>query len=344
VLALAVCGLVGFWPEMALRRVLTTGSLLALFLAIYQMSSRVSVSELLRLFFITAAVYSLYILGPFVASGGGLRSFGLYGVLFDDQAMVALPIGVALTLTARPGRAPWYFAGVVFVFGGLLATQSRAPIAFALAASAFVLLAAIRRKTSSPEGAERLRTTRRRAWGLVGGIASALIVVVAAQPDLFLSLADRFDELFSAEAQGTTVYRLALWKRAILTFLDYPIFGTGPGGFYRLSEIYATLHLTPDFPYLRTLGAHNVLLHYLADTGLVGGLGLVALTVNLFRWGRRNWQRGGTDQLDIRLALYGWAFLFVLSTLVEASWMWGQLSFLAVFMAALISRRSRSTA
>ena len=341
--ALIVSGLFGFWPEIMPRRVVSTGTLLLTFLAVYRLSSKESVLSLIRLFVGLAALHSILVLIPFVASGGTFRSFGFNGVLFDDQAMVALPLALALYMGAPKRTVVWNLLAFLCIAGGLTATQSRAPMALGAVASLVFMWLALKSKlgTVSDQGTEQ--TARQRARFLIFLGLVGTILVFASQPQFLSGLGDRFGQLLSFEPQGTTVYRLALWKRAIATFFDYPILGVGPGGYYRLAEVYTTLHITPDFDYLRTLGAHNVLLHYLADTGLVGGLGLVALVINQFRRGRSCWRRTGSGHDGVALALMGWVSLFALSTLIEANWMWGQLSFLAVFLAALVARQYQQT-
>ena len=343
VVALIACGLFGFWPEIMPRRVVTTGALLITFLAVYRLSSKVSVLSLIRFFVGLAAMHSIIVLIPFVVSGGTFRSFGFHGVLFDDQAMVALPLAVGLYLSARKRVVLLYLIAVVVIAGGLAATQSRAPMIMGAVASLVVIWLASRSESRGVSNHSAGRCAQGRAGFLImaGFVVAGLIII--SQPQFFSALGERFGQLLSFEPQGTTVYRLALWKRAISTFLDYPIFGVGPGGYYHLAEIYPTFHITPDYGYLRVLGAHNVLLHYLADTGLVGGLGLVALVINQFRLSRTSWRRVGIGHDGTTLILMGWVSIFALSTLIEANWMWGQLSFMAVFFAALVARQYRQT-
>jgi O-antigen ligase len=341
--ALIITGLFGFWPELMPRRVLTTCALLLTFLAVYRLSSKVPVLSLLRLFVGSATVHSMIVLIPFLASGGTFRSFGFHGVLFDDQAMVALPVAVGLYLSASKRTAIWNLLALLFIAGGLTATQSRAPMAMGAVAALFVIWLGMRQtgKLSTNRNL-RLRARGRAMTLILFGLAGVGVAVIA-MPQLFSTVLDRFGVLFSADPTGTTAYRLALWKRAIVTFMDYPLMGVGPGGYYRLSEIYSGLHIVPDFTHLRGLGAHNILLHFLADTGLVGGLGLAALVINQFRLGRASWRRLHLSHDGIALALMGWVIVLIVSTLIEASWMWGQLSFLAVFFAALVARQYRNS-
>jgi O-antigen ligase len=227
----------------------------------------------------------------------------------------------------------------VITLGGLIATQSRFCILLAAAAVLFVLAVGYLQTKTADFKDQPAVNLRLRIKVILWTSASLIILIVALKSGLFADVLGRFEQLVSFGLKETTTYRMLLWKRALLAFLDHPVIGVGPGGFYRLHEIYSTLHLTPSYPFLRSLGAHNLLLHFLADTGLIGGAGLIALFVNQIRLARYGWFRQKGAHFGQALALYGWAFLFALSVVTEANWMWGQLSFLAIFFAALVSRQ-----
>jgi len=165
-------------------------------------------------------------------------------------------------------------------------------------------------------------------------------VVLILKSGVFAAVIDRFAELATSEPGGTFRFRLILWNNALRAFWDYPFIGVGPGGFKHLHEIYPDLRLHPTFTYLRIMTAHNLLFHYLAEAGLVGGIGVVAMFVNKLRIARRSWLLS-LDSTSPALAIYGSAFLFLLSAFIDAAWLYGQLSFLAVFFAALIARQHR---
>ncbi|RKX25864.1 MAG: hypothetical protein DRP45_04945 [Candidatus Zixiibacteriota bacterium] len=337
--ALVVCGIFGYWPELLGLRVVTFSFLVATFLAVYRLSTKVSVSEMVNWFFILTVLHSVYVLVPFVASGGAYRSFGFADVFFDDLAMIALPIGLALYLGAERHRAWLYLLGSIVVLGGLVATQSRASFLFALAAVAFVIVVSRRRAVRLSENSELRLLMPARIKLIVSMVLVLIATTVILRAGMLMAVIERYEQLFSFDLGGSVGFRLELWRRAWMAFVDHPVFGVGPGGYHRLIDIYSTLHLTPNYYYLRTLGAHNAFLHYLSITGLVGGAGLVALFVNQFRLARHGWQRAGDALMGQSLALYGWAFLFAVTLLIEAGWMWGHLSFTAVFFAALISRQ-----
>lgn len=339
IIALSVCGILGFWPALAIRHVLSTGVLFATFLALYHLISKVSISELVNWFFVLAVLHSVYVLVPFIVSGGQERSYGLAFAIFGHQTQIALPVGLALYLGAARKRAPYYLVGTVIILSGLIATQSRAPIAFGLVSSLFVLIVAHSRVKSISALGTSAENLRRRIQAVVGiGIVLVGLVFVL-KSSIFSRVLTRFDELLSMKPQGTLLWRIELWKKALTAFLHHPIFGVGPGGYKHLHEIFTSLHFAPTFPTLRRMTAHNLFLYYLAETGLLGTVGLIALVINQFHLARVGWLRVQDGLQSSTLALYGWAFLFTLSTMIDAAWMYGQLSFLAIFFAALVSRQ-----
>ena len=343
--AFIVCGVVGYFPNLLPIRLATLSLLIATFFSLYRLISYVQVAELIKTYFWFAVAHSVYVLIPFVLSRGAYRSFGISGVLFDDLAVVALVVGLALYLGAKRSQSLFYLAGVVIVLGGLIATQSRLSIMFGVFLSAVLLVVAYSGAKHHPSGeAGKTQVRSRVRWLVFGGVVIGVVGAVV-MADMLQATLSRFRELENPWGQNSTVaYRVTLWKRALKAFAGNPVFGLGPGGYYHMYQIYTTEHLSFMWYYLRTLGAHNMLLHYLADTGLVGGLGLLALVGNVYRHASRQWRTMTSVSFGTRLALFGWAILFLFTSLVEANWMWGQLSFLAVFFAALIAHRSTPTA
>lgn len=343
VVVLIVCGLLGYWPHLAIRPITRLLLLTTTLIALYRLTARVTVLRLIKLFFLTAVVHSAYVLGLFVKAGGEARIFGFTGVHFDDVTMVALPIGISLYLWSERKLGPYYLCGSLLILAGLVATQSRAPIILSCVTCALVVVFSKRWTSHNFEQDHLGRSLRRRTFALLSIIVLAGGVVLLLRPELLGATLERFERLFSWQPGGTVFYRLMLTKRAMMAFSDNPIFGVGPGGFKHMQEIYQTLHLSPAFEQTRNLSAHNLLTHYLAETGLVGGLAVVALCVNQMRLSWVIWRKRPCPAPAAAVALFAWALILSLSTVLEASWMWGHLSFLAVFFAALVARQYRQT-
>ncbi|MEE8576047.1 MAG: O-antigen ligase family protein, partial [candidate division Zixibacteria bacterium] len=311
-------------------------------LSAYRLMKYVSLSTVVRAFFWMCVLHSLFVIGPFIASGGQLRSFGYVGLLFDELSMLALPIGLAHSFFSRKDRTWPYLLGSFIVLAALGATQSRAPIIFALVASLLVLFFAWR--SSSPGSLwGRFGLVRRQVsrWLLVAVVS--LVILVVLNPEFIGALYARFERLLTTNPTGTFLLRLQLWKVALTSFADNPFLGAGPGMYRYLGEIYVSQNLTLVNLYVRGLTAHNLLLHYLAETGLIGGLALLSLFGCQFSLAVGNWRRRLLDHdLATRLSLLAISFLLLISTLVEAAWMWANTGYMAVFFMAAISRMAAS--
>jgi O-antigen ligase len=288
---------------------------------------------------VLAALHAAYVSVPYFVSGGNIRSFGLTTVFFDDIAMAALPVGVALFFGTRGTWAWLVLAGSAIVLLGLIATQSRAPLVLGLLAVLFLVWVVWRRSRNSEVQVSMRQTAKFRLAALLIGGGLTLVIGLLLYSDALSTAFDRFALLFDRRLDWSALYRARLWEWAWRAFIDHPFLGVGPGGFYQLSNIYPFVHMTLFYDFLKPLGAHNLLLHFLADMGLVGGIALMALVANQFRLARRAWRNHQHQGDAAALALYAWAFLFFVSTIAEAGWMWGHLSFLAVFFAALIARQ-----
>lgn len=339
--ALLISAVSGYNLVLSFRPILRIVFLLFTFWSVYRLSRHVSVAFLLKSFVGIVAAHATVNVLNFVRTGGSIRQFGLADVTFDDIAMVALPLAIALYMFSKSRNWLYALASLV-IFGGLVATQSRAPIVLGLLIVVIMLLIGYR-SLKSVTGSEQLQSYQRRYALLFVGTLVLAIGIAAAKPELFSDVLNRFDTLFQERAQGSTVYRLVLWKTALMAFADNPLTGLGPGMFPHMADIYSNLRTVPMYYYVRGMTAHNITLHYLAETGLLGTSALLLLVVNHLRLSIRVWKRTRLGDHGLSLALFGWGLLFLLTTLIEGSWMWGQMSFLGVFLAALLSRQFQVT-
>jgi O-antigen ligase len=346
--ALVLAAIFGHDMMAAFRPLARVTLLLATFLAVFRLAGKTGTGGLLRLYFWLCVGHSVLVSIPFIESGGVLRSFGLSGKYFDELAMFALPVGSALYLWSRRGTGGLYLAGSLVTLVGLLATQSRAPILFAALAVVLVLWLSWRRLRAmgSGTGGDTGEVDRHRlpAYNRLRFMVLTVLVliplVILATPGVFSAVLGRFERLFTTDPGGTFALRLVLWKTALIAFWGNPVSGVGPGLFRSLADIYPTLHLTPVFYYVQHMSAHNLFLHYLAETGLVGTSALMALFVNQFRIGRKSWKITEAAHTGEALAQYVICILFVVSTLIESGWMWGQLGFIMVFFLGVLTRRA----
>jgi len=160
------------------------------------------------------------------------------------------------------------------------------------------------------------------------------------QGSLFVDLLSRYEEMIISltNPKGTIALRLILWKTAIRTFLDNPITGIGIGNFRLVHNIYPELRVMPLYRWVTGMSAHNVLLHYLAETGIVGCLALVTLS-----WkGLRNSYKGFMQKLtyknnQVAASLFIAMVVFCVTILFMRAWTWGQGGYVMAILFGLLA-------
>lgn len=107
---------------------------------------------------------------------------------------------------------------------------------------------------------------RRRGWWVGLGVALVSVGLVWVRPD-------------------TALYRLDYWRLALFAIADNPIFGVGPGGIRDLGLIVVDAGVYQPH-------AHNFLLTWLTETGLVGlaGLGVAGWLIYRLPLAWERWQ------------------------------------------------------
>jgi O-antigen ligase len=174
----------------------------------------------------------------------------------------------------KPRRRAFSILGLVAVTLALGLSFSRGALLLGLPASILVmgLWAGGRHR--------RVALAALAAWGL------ALI------PLFFLP---RFRALFDL-GEGTTFFRLKLWRSSLQMLRDHPLFGVGPGSFL---SAYRTRYVLPAAWEEFNLGhAHNVVLDHWTRLGVLGVAGGLALQVTFWKVLRRR----GRDVLTLSLA------------------------------------------
>jgi len=360
--AMLISALLAFDISQSVRPLARVFFIFLTFLALVRLAPRVGIWRLLMVFFWTAVGFSVLSVSQYVLSAGVVRSFALAPKVFDDLTMMAFPLGVALSLTCRRSESFWYACGTIITLGALIATQSRAPIIFAALGGLLTVvifwkylggLSALEVKTSSTQRSTRGQKLKRRLLLVSSFALLALASLIALEPETFQAVLGRFERLITTDPSGTVRLRIALWTNALTTFMDHPLFGVGPGGISELDVIYPTLHLDPTRFWVRGLSSHNLFLHYLAETGLLGGVAIMALFVRQFASARKSWQSAVTasrsnfipsDNIRIgdSLALYVASTLLLVTFLLESGWMWGQTGFLAALFLGLIASSQRT--
>ena len=168
---------------------------------------------------------------------------------------------------------------------------------------------------------------RRRAltvigWLALGFVALGLVVFVVQVGNPFSWVGGKFEEFASPELVGNDPSRFASassnkrvdwWVEAAEAFKDEPALGTGAGTFPVVHRLYREDQISVSSP-------HNVLMQFLAETGLVGGLlASIAAVIGTVAAARAVRRLGDEQQLAglalvIVMALYG------LHALVDVEW------------------------
>ncbi len=332
-------------PLLAVNPVLRIGLMASTFVSLYRLSRYFSLLNLLKLFFWSSVIHSILALAISLQSGELERVFGLAPKTLDDLTMIALPVGLALYLFSGKGKGVAILVGCVILLGTLLATQSRLPIMLACAFSGLVVILSLRRhegiRSADRIGHNGIR--KRRTKMLIGLTVGLSILVVITNTELIGAVLGRFKELLTQSPGGSFRLRLILWHAGLNAFWDHPLLGIGPGNFRYIQNFYPSLHFHPDQLRIEGLSAHNLMIHYLAETGLVGASALVALLVNQYRKARTFYKLNiGGEQPVTAVILYVSAAMFLVTSFVEAGWMWGQMSLVLAFFLALIARAYNS--
>lgn len=335
-----VASLASTRPELGLSSFVRLLMIMAVFLSVYQLTGRTGFAFAAKLFFGCCAFFAIPGIIIFLLSGGVTRSFGFTHMAFDDFAMLALPLGLALYLYAEREKTFWYLVGLSLVALGLIATQSRLSIMLGMVHCAALLLYVWwQSRKNRVEDTGVLIKQRLRALFIAG--FAAVLLFIAINPDLFLNLTQRFDVAFGGGRLGDSyVPRSALWSAAFRAFSDHPFLGIGPGNFRSIIDLYPELALNYYYFWVRGFSSHNLFLHYLAETGLVGGITVIALFVAALRYSWQSWKRNCLGKYaGASLAVLFVALVFLVTAFVEAGWMWGQTGLAMAFFMGVIARQ-----
>lgn len=136
---------------------------------------------------------------------------------------------------------------------------------------------------------------RRRLWGYkwwVAGLAGVMILALSLEGSTFGRIAELFDEKIPATERFS---RLVFWRVHWQMFFEHPLAGVGMAG---LDKAYALYYAGVE-PSDKMYTAHNIYFQLLADTGIVGFLGLVVLLAG-FAAAARRFDAAGTDGSALR--------------------------------------------
>ncbi|MDR5683286.1 MAG: O-antigen ligase family protein [Armatimonadota bacterium] len=193
--------------------------------------------------------------------------------------LIASLLALTLLVTGR-GRTTYLAAAAQLpILAGLASTMSRGAW-LGWWVGVFTLLVMARVGTPS---------MRRRAWAAAGVLAAAVLVAVAAHPDLLR----RARSTLTAEVNRD---RLLLWQASWRMFADHPWWGVGFGAFVHVFPGYRLPGDPNEFPPF----AHNLLLSMAVETGAPAAAAFLALIVAIAWVGASRSLRGPPEHGMLR--------------------------------------------
>jgi O-antigen ligase len=131
---------------------------------------------------------------------------------------------------------------------------------------------------------------RRWAWLMCGAVAGGVLMIVKSLPMITYVASTFFDR---SQNRGIDM-RLRVWREAWRLFTEHPIVGTGVGTFDEVAYRIPAMEATPDF-YQAGWHAHNVPLHILSESGVLGLLAYALLWFVIVRALIGAWRSGTGD-------------------------------------------------
>ncbi len=141
--------------------------------------------------------------------------------------------------------------------------------------------------------------------------------------NVFIGIIHRVEHLQQLNI-GTLHYRFILWEAAINAFLSNLINGIGIGHFPLISSDYSSIGYTAFYSdNIKGLTAHNIILSYLAEAGLIGFFCLLLLLVSVFLLGKKIFTSSKSIvDYELSIPLYCILFFVCISSVYAGSWFW----------------------
>lgn len=293
------------------------------FRAVFSMSAEIGVRRVVQFYLWQVFALSLINLVLFVLAGGRERVFGPAWLAFENFSMTAAPMALAFFIWSRTTRERLRYAIMATIIVLAVAASGSRGTILAIGLAVPILVLAARGKASREESV----AAKRSAGRIVAIVAVSAILIVVLGTVLFGGFLERVGELGASvsKPQGTVALRLVLWKAALEGFLTSPIVGIGIGNYTSIDQVVPTIKAEPVWYYIRGMSAHNVVLHYLAETGLVGATALLTLAGAGFVQARRQFRvRRNREDSQVSAALYIMMVVFCLSIFFMRAWTWSQ--------------------
>lgn len=303
------------------------------FRAFYYMIPRIGFEKVIKFYLWVVTLLSLYNIFLLIQTGASIRIFGPAWLTIESFTMTALPMTLGFYIFSDEKKERFkYFIMSLLMFLALLGTQSRAPLLAVFIAVPILYYMSYRRTETNMK--LKIKNTMIR----VSVIAVTFFILGFIFRDIILpGTFDRIEMLFASlsKVQGTVYLRVVLWGAAINVFLENPIFGVGIGNYKVVSSLLPELRFNPVWYYIKGFSTHNVVLQYLAETGIVGASSLLLLLGSNFYVGLKSF-KVTTDKLLNQISAANFIAITVVTFTMfyMRAWTWGQDGFLLVFLFA----------
>jgi len=304
------------------------------FRAVFKMSLELTVRKVILFYIYNVFILSLINCVIFIMAGGHARVFGPSWLAFEIYSITGLPMSLCFFIWARDNAERLKFGLIsLTIIAALLALQSRGSLV-AAAITIPILLILAYYKTKKEKTLKSSRNLKR-----VFLIAAAVgLVAIVFNETLLVGFFDRVNEMLESlsRPKGTIALRLVLWEAAIKGFFTSPLVGIGVGNYVYIDQLVPEIKTAPVWYYIRGMSAHNVVLQYLCETGVLGTLALLTVTWLNLTYAYRNFKLKMTaENTQVSTALFIVVIVFCHSILYMRAWTWGQEGYLMTIIFGL---------
>ena len=246
---------------------------------------------------------------------GGGRAFGVTGTPLSDLIVSALIISISQIFLRHSFKKWTLFSIITFIlFVQIILTQTRGAWLSLIISFLFLVLLV------------RMASTKyvfiNTVWILsILGIAIATSLAIFS--DAFIGIVHRVENLQSMNI-GTLHYRMILWDAGINAFLSHFVNGIGLGHFPILSGDYSSIGNSTFFiDNIKGLSTHNIILSYLAETGIIGTFCLLLLFMKILQVGYSIYESSeNREDYQLSIPLYCILFYVCISSFYAGAWFW----------------------
>ena len=246
---------------------------------------------------------------------GGGRAFGVTGTPLSDLIVSALIISISQIFLRHSFKKWTLFSIITFIlFVQIILTQTRGAWLSLIISFLFLVLLV------------RMASTKyvfiNTVWILsILGIAIATSLSIF--NDAFIGIVHRVENLQSMNI-GTLHYRMILWDAGINAFLSHFVNGIGLGHFPILSGDYSSIGNSTFFiDNIKGLSTHNIILSYLAETGIIGTFCLLLLFMKIIQVGHSIYESSeNREDYQLSIPLYCILFYVCISSFYAGAWFW----------------------